>query len=74
MVMATALAEIASALVLMPALLVEIAAEFYSVASLFAAISAYLIVPSVIDYWIEVLNYEMLCIWDEIISLLVEIS
>ena len=45
-----ALAEIASELVLMPSKLIEIAAEFYSLASLFAAISADLIIPSVIDY------------------------
>ena len=62
MVMETALAAIASELVLMPALLVEIAAEFYSVASLFAAISTDLIIPSVIDYCTESLNYAMLCI------------
>ena len=55
----TALAEIASELVLMPALLVEIAAEFYSVASLFAAISAYSIIPPVIADCAEKPNYEM---------------
>ena len=57
-----ALAEIASELVMMPALFIEIAAEFYSVAILLAAISADLIIPSVIDYCTESLNYEMLCI------------
>ena len=57
--MESALAEIASELVLMPALLVEIAAEFYSVASLFAAISAYSIIPPVIADCTEKPNYEM---------------
>ena len=58
--MESELAEIASELVLMPALLVEIAAEFYSVASLFAAILAYSIIPLVIAYCTEKPNYVML--------------